>query len=62
MKKGKNRTIYFFLFELKFVKMKVFIILALTEILRKYLAVCKYSRRLLTWALSAKVLSNDLSL
>ena len=38
MKKGKNRTIYFFLFELKFVKMKVFIILALTEILRKYLS------------------------
>ena len=38
MKKGKNRTIYFFLFELKFVKMKVFIIFALTEILRKYLS------------------------
>ena len=38
MKKGKNRTIYFFHFELKFVKMKVFIILALTEILRKYLS------------------------
>ena len=38
MKKGKNRTIYFFLFELKFVKMKVFIILALTEILKKYLS------------------------
>ena len=65
IKKGKGKTTYFFLFHLIFVKMKKFFtILALKQpnSLESILAVCKYSRRLLTRTLSPKVLSNDLSL
>ena len=65
IKQGKGKTTYFFLFHFILVKMKKFFtILDLKQpnSWESILAVCKYSRRLLTRTLSPKVLSNDLSL
>ena len=53
IKKGKSKTAYSYLFHLNFVKMKR---------KKSILAVYKYLRKLLTKALSPKILSNILSL
>ena len=64
IQKGKSKTTCFFLFYLKFVKMKMFLQFwpSNNHTYHSVLAVYKYSRRLLTRALSAKVVSNNLSL